>query len=305
MRIALACTGNIGLKSLELMLTLPSDTFTVVAVFTHEIEFPQNEVHNKIIGLATDFNIKCYTSKELEQTVVNNNLDYLIAIKWRSMISSQVINHIKELIVFHASLLPKYRGFAPVNWPIINGEYQTGVTMFFAEEKVDSGDIIDQRIINITEDDDAYTIDNKINQLVPEMLKENLFKLQKGVINRVKQNHKDATYCVWRTQEDGLINWHDTSKNICNLIRGLTFPYPGAYTYWNRKKIIIWKAKIVHDLIYVGSIPGKIVNISTEEGVYVLTGDGVLCIKEVSIDNNDRVNPSSVITKLKSKFSND
>ncbi len=301
MKIALACTGTIGLKSLQQALNLPKK-IKIVAVFTQIIEPPQERAHQEIIDLANQHGIESYTHEGLPHVVKTSDIDYIIAIKWRKMIGADVISNIKELIVFHASLLPKYRGFAPINWPIINGEKETGVTMFFAVDEVDSGDIIDQRKIVITENDDANTIDHQVSELVSLMLYENLLELSKGMVNRQKQNSSEATYCIWRTPEDGLINWNNSAIKINNLVRGLTYPYPGAYTFWEGKKISIWKTKLITELEYVGNIAGKVAKIVKGEGVYVLTGDGVLCIEEVSIENKERVRAEDAITKLKIRF---
>jgi methionyl-tRNA formyltransferase len=207
------------------------------------------------------------------------------------------------LVVFHASLLPKYRGFAPVNWPLINGERETGVTMFYAAEEMDAGDIIDQRARTITDEDDAGTLDCWLNETVEQMLDENLPRLAAGTAPRIKQDHAQATYTIWRSPEDGRIDWRQPTRSIFNLIRGLTAPYPGAYTLLDGRKLIIWSAEIEREpRRYVGRIPGKVERLIPGAGVNVLTGDGVLRIKRVQLEGQEPQHATEVIRRLKTHF---
>lgn len=306
MKVILLCAGEIGFNSLKALTSLK--WLKLEAVFSYRLDAKDDVFFTHIKHISIENSIPFFEdsniSKETYYSFLENiRADYLIAIKWRTLIPEKVLNLIsKELIVFHASLLPKYRGFAPVNWPIINGEKQTGLTMFYGAKEVDSGDIIDQSAIEISNEDDAYTIDRKISELLPEMLKFNLTKIQQGIIKRVPQNHNDATYCIWREEEDGKIDWAQRTIDIHNLIRGLTRPYPGAFTFLASQKLRIWRSEVVISKKYIGSIPGKIESIIPGEGVNVLTGDGILRIKEVQLANGPVVNAAEVIKKLRTKL---
>jgi methionyl-tRNA formyltransferase len=239
----------------------------------------------------------------LSEKVISGNLDYLIAIKWHHLIPEELVANVKQLIVFHASLLPKHRGFAPVNWPIILGEKQSGVTMFFAAAEVDAGDIIDQVEFEITEADDAGTVDARVSHIVPEMLVKNLQLIDQGKVTATPQDHSKATYCSWRGPEDGQIDWSMPAKKIRNLIRGLTHPYPGAFTYYEGKKLYCWQAELRQDRLYRGFVPGKIDRIVKNTGVSVICGDGkTIFLTMVQLAGDEERNPSEFIKKIKIKF---
>src|SRR3954467_8207110 len=135
-RVALLCAGEIGYRCLRAVIESP--VAELKAVFSYRVEPPQSEYLERIQELCRDHEVQFYQStnpgaKEFRQLWSSLELDYLFAIKWRTMISQPVIDSARQgLIVFHASLLPRYRGWAPVNWPLINGEEKTGVTMFYA-----------------------------------------------------------------------------------------------------------------------------------------------------------------------------
>lgn len=145
----------------------------------------------------------------------------------------------------HASLLPKYRGGAPIPWAIINGETTTGVTFFYMSDGIDDGDIITQSRFAIGEDDTCTTIYEKATQASIKVLSECLPGIAVGIAPRIPQSHSQATYCPLRKPEDGLIDWSWSAKRIRDFIRAQTKPYPGAFTYIGNKKVIIWDAQIM------------------------------------------------------------
>jgi methionyl-tRNA formyltransferase len=304
LRIALLCAGEIGYRCLQRLVA--SDAAQLVAVFSYRVEPPQSEYLEQIQQLCRTHDVQFYESalagheqfRELWPTL---QLDYIFAVKWRTMIPREVIDASgRGLIIFHAALLPRYRGFAPVNWPLINGEKKTGVTMFYAAEEVDSGDIIEQRERVITDEDDAGTIDGWLNATVEEMLVDNLPRLAAGTAPRIPQDQTQATYTIWRSPEDGHIDWNQPVRNVFNLIRGLASPYPGAYSMLEGRKLIIWSAEIEREpRRYVGNIPGKVERIIPGAGVNVLTTDGILRIKQVQLENGEPQNAAEVIRRLK------
>ncbi|MBI3599369.1 MAG: methionyl-tRNA formyltransferase [Nitrospinae bacterium] len=146
-------------------------------------------------------------------------------------------------INLHASLLPKYRGAAPINWAIINGEKKTGVTSMFMDEGMDTGDILIQREVEIGENDNAGPLHDRLSKIGSDVILETLDGLEKGTIKRIKQDASSATYAPKIKKEDCLIDWSIGAKEIVNKIRGLT-PVPGAYTYYNGKRLKITDAVI-------------------------------------------------------------
>jgi methionyl-tRNA formyltransferase len=307
MRVALLCAGEVGYRSLRSL--VESDLVKLLAVFSYRVEPPQSEYLERIQELCRAHDVQFYESaraghEKFQEVWKTLELDYIFAIKWRTMIPQQVVDAARRgLIIFHASLLPKYRGFAPVNWPLINGENMTGVTMFYAASEVDSGDIIEQRERRISDEDDAGTIDAWLNATVEQMLGENLPRLASGTAPRIQQDHSQATYAIWRSPEDGHIDWSQPARKVFNLIRGLTRPYPGAYSMLDGRKLIIWSAEIEPDpRCYVGSIPGKVERIVPAQGVSVLTGDGIVRIKQVQLEEEEPRNAADVITRLKTRL---
>ena len=144
----------------------------------------------------------------------------------------------------HASLLPKYRGAAPIHWAIINGEKETGVTTFKLEEKVDTGNIYLQKRLPIHDIDNLGTIHDKLSELGSDAVLETVDMIEKGNFKLLPQNNEQATPAPKISKDTGRINWNNSAENIHNLIRGLS-PYPGAYFEYQDKLIKIFKSEIV------------------------------------------------------------
>jgi methionyl-tRNA formyltransferase len=232
--------------------------------------------------------------------------DVIFVVGWRYKIPKEQYSiPSKGTIVFHDSLLPKYRGFAPMNWAIINGEIKIGATMFYIADEVDSGDVISQREFPISEFDNAKDVEYKMTQAYIDLLTTQLPLIKLDKVHRVPQVHNQATYTCKRVPEDGLIDWNDKSIRIHNLIRGLTEPYPGAFTYLHDgknppRKMFIWKSSIDDDFKrYVGRIPGRVVETIKGKGVKVLAGYGTLIVEEVGFVNGQMVRADDVIKSIK------
>ena len=305
--VALLCAGEIGYRCLGRV--LESRAARLVAVFTYRVEPPQGQYLEKILDLARSHGVHAqdvadFRQERLHSLLASLKLDYIIAVKWRTMIPKSVLEAARGgLVVFHASLLPKYRGFAPVNWPLINGERETGVTMFYAAEEMDAGDIIEQRTRTITDEEDAGTLDAWLNETVESMLEKNLPRLADGTAPRVAQDHSQATYAIWREPEDGHIDWTRPTREVFNLVRGLTSPYPGAFSLLDGRKLVVWSAEIEREpRQYVGRNPGKVERIIHGEGVNVLTGDGTLRIKLVQLEGEEPRRADEVIRRLKTRL---
>jgi methionyl-tRNA formyltransferase len=144
----------------------------------------------------------------------------------------------------HASLLPRYRGNAPLVWAIINGERETGVTLFYLDKEVDAGDIIAQRSFPIGVADSIKSVSENATTVALEILTEAVPLLRTGRAPRTPQDHSLATQFPARRPEDGLIDWDQSPESLRNFIRAQTRPYPGAFTIINGKKVIIWDAEI-------------------------------------------------------------
>jgi methionyl-tRNA formyltransferase len=180
----------------------------------------------------------------------------------------------------HPALLPRNRGRHPIIWAIANGLRKSGITLFWMDEGVDSGDIWGQKEFDIDVSDDALTVYEKVKRLTMEILKENIPDLERGIIKRTEQDHSKANYWRKRTHRDGEIDWRMSSKRIYDLVRALTKPYVGAHTLYKGKEVKIWKVEMPDGTGgYENLEPGKIISV---EGlcVKVKTGDGVIKIVE-------------------------
>lgn len=173
-------------------------------------------------------------------------------------------------INLHASLLPKYRGAAPIQWALINGEKTTGVTTMLIDEGLDTGPILLQKEIEIEDDDNAETLSEKLSNIGAQLMIETIEKLRKGLIKPVPQTGKPS-YAPQLKKEDGKINWHSSAKAIFNLIRG-TYPWPCAYCFLKGERIKLIKAQAIEG----EASPGLIVKAKND--LVVGTGKGLLKI---------------------------
>lgn len=187
----------------------------------------------------------------------------------------------------HGSLLPKYRGAAPIQWAIINGEKITGVTTMFMDEGMDTGDMILKKEIPIEPEYTAGDLHDIMAPVGADLLKDTLDELIRGNIKREKQDEDEATYAPMLKKENGLIYWSQPSYKIINLIRGLS-PWPSAYTFYKDQMMKIWKAE-VYNKTYEHHTIGEIVEVIRNKGLVVKTGDSSLLITEMQAPNGKRM----------------
>jgi methionyl-tRNA formyltransferase len=185
----------------------------------------------------------------------------------------------------HASLLPKYRGAAPINWALMQGERVTGVSIMLMDEALDTGPILLQSEIVIDAADDAGTLQSRLARCGAETLLLALDGLVTGSLKPVPQDHDRATYAPKLRKEDGRIDWHQSAEVLTHLIRGVT-PWPGALTTHEGKPIRIWQA----DALPQGGSgrPGRVLSVAAD-GVQVETGNGILLLLEVQPANGRRM----------------
>lgn len=235
----------------------------VVGIFTIPREFdisysPGKKVKNYLFRdfriLGKEYNIPVFevnqNLKQSQEKLEELAPDFLLAIGWYYMIPKSMLNLFsKGAAGIHASLLPKYRGNAPLVWAMINGEKETGISFFYFSDGVDEGDIIGQKAFSIQSEDTILDLLNKTKSAAIEVLLEYMPAIANGTSPRLPQDHSQATNFPKRSPEDGLINWDWDAERIRNFIRAQTKPYPGAFTYINGKKVIIWDATIIEETI--------------------------------------------------------
>jgi len=222
-------------------------------------------------------------TEEFVEKIKAINPDLLVTAAYGKILPKSVLDIPKHgCINVHGSLLPKYRGAAPIQWSIINGEKVTGITTMYTDVGMDTGDMLVKAEIEITEDMTAGELHDKLSVLGAEVLKETLKRLENGTLERIPQNDEEATYAPMMTKETGCIDWSKSSREIHNLVRG-TNPWPGAYTFYNDKKMKIWMTSVISDEEH-DSKAGTILKVS-KDGIVVACGLGKLIIKEIQFEN--------------------
>ncbi|MHA1744156.1 MAG: methionyl-tRNA formyltransferase [Candidatus Heimdallarchaeota archaeon] len=208
--------------------------------------------------------------------------DLAIVIGWSQIISKKVLDIPKKgTIGLHASKLPQGRGGAPVNWSIIHGEPELGITLFYLDEGVDSGDILSQEAVKIEDSDDVKSVFGKLASVAKRMVPQVVTSIERGTASRKKQDITKATYRPRRKPNDGLICWRKKSRELFNWIRALTHPYPGAFTHKNKKKLFVWKSELYDWPRDKVALPGEIVKAIDGKGVVVKTGDGGILLTQI------------------------
>lgn len=226
----------------------------------------------------------------------NLSPDCIVVVAFGQFLSNSIIHLPRyQCINIHASLLPKFRGAAPINWAIIQGEAVTGVTAVVMTAKMDAGDIIAQKKTPLFLEENAGDIEKRLASMGADLLVETLNLVETGKATYTKQDEREVTFAPKLKKEDGLIPWSHETKKIHNLIRGLT-PSPGAYTYClkndtkEKKRIIILKTQI-HDVpnMKTSLNPGMINKIA-QCGIHVATGDGFVCITQLQPEGKRAMN---------------
>ena len=222
------------------------------------------------------------------------NADIFVVVSYGEILDKDVLKIPKIYpLNVHASLLPKYRGAAPINWAIANGEKETGVTIIKMNEKMDEGDIILKEAIAIENDIDAVEVSMRLAKKGTELLLRSI-GLIKGKGERfIKQDNTEATYAPILKKEDGLIDWNWSAEKIYNRVRAFV-PWPGCWTCWNEKIIKIWKVSVGSKVKPAVLKPGE-VNKSNDNGIIVGTGEGFIIVEELQLEGKCRMKAEEFI----------
>ncbi len=229
--------------------------------------------------------------------------DLILMVGWRTIVPASLYEYPRlGCLIVHDSPLPRYRGFAPPNWAIINGEQEWGVTLMHVAGGVDEGDVVAQKLFPVPDRATAPLLYELIISATVDLIDEQLDGLLTGTAPRVAQDHSQATYACARNPDDGEIDWRRGTVEIDRLIRGLAYPYPGAHTTWRGQRLTIWEAEPV-DLAppYEGRIPGRLVAFD-QDTADVLTGDGVLRIHAVERQDGKREPAGAVLRSVRSSL---
>jgi methionyl-tRNA formyltransferase len=185
-------------------------------------------------------------------------------------------------INIHPSLLPRYRGAAPVNWPIINGDATTGVTTMFMDEGMDTGDILLSEEVPIEDDETAEELAPRLAAVASRLLLQTLERWKEGSLAPIPQNHARATYAPLLKKDDGLIRWEQDAETIRNQVRGM-IPWPVAYTLWKGKRLRVYRTRTAAG----EGTPGRV--LSVDDGVEVACAQGSLRVDELQLEGSRRM----------------
>jgi len=212
--------------------------------------------------------------------------DFIVVVAYGKILPESVLEIPKKGCVnLHASLLPKYRGAAPINWAIINGEKETGISVMLMDRGMDTGPVLMKEKVEISDDDTAETLSPRLSKLGATLLCKAIALYAEDKIKSAPQNERLATYAPILKKEDGLVDWGKSADEIRNFVRGL-YPWPGAYTRWQGKLLKIHGCRVKTGLDD-NSLPGTVLDVS--EGICVRCGFGTIEITEAQPENKKRM----------------
>lgn len=265
--------SSVGYECMNVL--LKRDDIRITLVYTHEDD--PNETHwfESVYELAKKNNLNVSTNEPDYDEVMNAKPDVIFSFYYRQIIDMKILD-LAPLGAFnmHGSLLPKYRGRACVNWCVLNGEKETGVTLHRMTKYADRGNIIAQEAVRIGENETSHEVFQKIIPAAGRVLSGSLDNILSGNAEGTPQNESEATKFGRRRPEDGLIDWSKSAREIHNLVRAVAKPFPGAFFYHDGRKIMIWKTRIISDIEKVNS-----------PAIMIKTHDGILEVLEWEISD--------------------
>ena len=214
------------------------------------------------------------------------NPDVIVVVAFGQILSKEILDLPRfGCVNVHASLLPKYRGAAPIQWAVIDGEKESGVTTMLMNEGIDTGDMLKKVVVPLDEKETGGSLFDKLAEEGAKLLVETLVDLENGTATRTPQDHDKATKAKMLRKELGLIDFTKSAAEIERLIRGLN-PWPSAYTGYKGKTLKIWDATVINE--DKPGEAGQIVEV-TKNSLIVKTGDGLLSLEEVQLEGKKRM----------------
>ena len=285
---------NMGYRVLKKMYSI--DPHSLERIITIDDSDDDRSCYDKFCTFATQNNIPLSVlnkPSELSPIVGDQNPELIMVVGWYWIIPTNIIEKVPNGIIgIHSSLLPQYRGFAPLVWSIINGDTKTGISLFYLAEGIDKGDIIDQRQLLIGENTTISSLLNDTEQLSIEMINQHYKKILKRTNNKTPQSAHNISYCAIRKPEDGRINWSKDNNIIHNFIRAQSDPYPGAFTYIKDKKYYIIDSRIIRETYY--GAPGTIAQ-SGNNSITVCCGKNALELTHI----REEQSKENIVNKMK------
>lgn len=251
--------------------------YQIQAIFTHADAAHENHFFGSVARTAAGYGIPVFAPEDVNHPLWIDRIksyapDVIFSFYYRHLLCSDILDAARlGAFNLHGSLLPKYRGRAPLNWVLVNGETETGVTLHRMVARADAGAIIAQTPVAIAPDDTALTLHHKLLACAGELLSNSLPAIKQQIFNQVEQDESQASYGGGRSPKDGQINWDLPADTLHNLIRAVTDPWPGAFSYVGNAKFIIWQARVRQD--QPPARPGTLLSV---DPLLIACGEGAL-----------------------------
>lgn len=287
MKIVFLGNHTVGVRTLRVIREMAE----LVGVVAHPAD-PEDGVRYESVtvaacGLGVPVLRSTGRSGELTQFIAALEPDLLWIADYRYLLPTAVLAMPRlGTINLHPSLLPRYRGRAPVNWAILHGETHLGLTAHFVDEGMDSGDIVGQRSFELTRDEDVGDALEKLYPLYESLTADVLGAMLRGQVSRRVQDGALATAYPRRTPDDGRVDWAQSAESVWNLTRAVAAPYPGAFTECGAGRLRIWKIRAARHLSStVTTAPGEVISVSTERGeITIACGDAAVVISRFELE---------------------
>jgi methionyl-tRNA formyltransferase len=301
-RCVLFAYHEMGYGCMEALLKMGAP---VAALFTHKDDSHEEIWWRSCANLARHNGVPVYTPERLDhpwiERIATMRPAIIYSFYYRNLLPDAIL-HTAPLGAYnlHGSLLPAYRGRAPVNWMLVNGEREAGVTLHHMVARADAGDIVGQRSVPIEDSDTALTLYRKLVPLGVALLTEMHPLIVAGRAPRNVQNLSRGSYFGRRRPEDGRIDWRWPARRIFNLVRAVTHPYPGAFCWLDGRKLFVWESRIAAEEGPCGA-PGEIVSIAGGGAVEIAAGKGSLLITRAQFDGGTEGAAAEILSKVLSR----
>lgn len=281
MRVVFIGSKRFGLRVLEAMQAVSAASVSGIVTCDDSDDSRSALTDFKAFAKCHRIPLFCPENKKHSEEIISKLEPTLcIVVGWYWLISPELIKSVpRGFIGIHNSLLPEFRGGSPMVWQVIAGHKQIGCSLFSFATGIDDGPIWAQVAVEIGEDDCIAQIAERIEDSGVAMFRDAYPRILDGTLEPKEQEHSRATYCAQRFPTDGNIDWHKPAREIYDLIRALSSPFPGAFTYLEGSTLKIWKARLFEGTYY--GTPGQVARIA-HEGVYVIAGDHRALILEVA-----------------------
>lgn len=266
----------------------------ILALFTHEDLPDERQWFRSCAALAKAHGIPVYTVEPREGDTVERIVsdlapDLIFSFYYRKMIPERILRHARlGAYNMHGSLLPRYRGRAPLNWAIIHGESETGVTLHVMVKEADAGDVIDMEVVSIGPEETAGQVAERIPAAAVRLVLRQIDGLKAGTAPRHVQDVRKATYFGIRKPEDGRIDWRQTARQVFNLVRAVAPPFPGAFTDAAGRRVMIWRARVSEG----SGKPGEVLSLRP---LVVAAGEGAVEVVHFGFEGEDEAGASEAM----------